>query len=228
MTATAKQKRMEDLLAKAQDALRRSAWFEAERLSMKTLAMARQEQDFERMSQVVPPLWEARRQRSQLAMQGSRVTVIDAPINDESKIKPGCYLFQPPQVGLDARRLRLAALHQEVPVAVVCREPLTRTKLTPVVAISPNTTLRVKVQPPGRPKSPSMSWFAGALKALGDWAIESLDTTLPVIRQIDALLDFLDALPEHENLHLALEAACREAHDTKAREKVAGKAKVRT
>lgn len=219
MSASAKQKKIDDLLSRTQEGLKHGHWFEAERLALKALAMSRQEQDFDRMASAVPPLQEARRQRLQLALEVNKITVIDSPIHEEMKIKPGCYLVQPPQVGLDARRLRLAALNHDIPVAVICREPLSREKLTPVVAISPNTTVRVKVSAPARPNSPSMSWFVAALRALGDWAIESLDTTLPIIRRIDALLELLDALPEHENLHLALESACRTAYETNARVK---------
>ncbi len=219
MAATAKQKKIDELLSKARESLRIEAWFEAERLAMKAMAMARQEQDFDRMARMVPALQECRRQRLQEAQSSGKVVVIDEPITEDMKIKKGCYVVQPPQVGLDARRLRMVALRAEVSVAVICREPLTQLKTTPIVAISPSRTLRVKVDPPTKPESPNMSWFSAALRSLGDWAIESMDTTMPVIRRIDALLEMLDALPEHENLHHALEAACREAHETDAREK---------
>ena len=88
------------------------------------------------------------------------------------------------------------------------------------------------MEPPAKLDAPDVAWFVSALEALGDWALESMDATLPVTRKIEALLEHIDALPEHENLHLALEAACREAHTAQSREKAApakgiGKSKVR-
>lgn len=234
MPGSAKQKKIDELLEKNREALRHNACFEAERVALKALVMARQDHDFARMAACVPPLLEARRLRMQHAVDAGVVTVIEGPITDDMKVKPGCYIVQPPQVGSDARRLRTAALNSEVPVAVVCREPLTRQKLAPIVAISPGSTLRVRIDPPARDNPPSMAWFVGALEALGDWAIESLDATLPIIRRIDSLIEFLDALPEHENLHFALEAACREAQQNQEAQaaqkasKPGGKARIKS
>src|SRR4051812_11447875 len=110
MTGSAKQKRIDELTVKLRESLQRSSWFEAERLALKALTMARQEQDFQRMAEVVPSLQEARRMRFQEALQTGKVIVFDKPITDDIKIERGCYLVQPPHVGADARRLRLAAL----------------------------------------------------------------------------------------------------------------------
>jgi hypothetical protein len=118
---------------------------------------------------------------------------------------------QPPQVGADARRLRVTAFEHGVAVAVLCREPLTQLKLTPVVAISPGSTVRAKVRPPKSADKPDLPWFIAALDALGVAAIESVDPTMPPSRRVDALLERLDALPEHEGLHHALQQACVEA-----------------
>jgi hypothetical protein len=49
------------------------------------------------------------------------------------------------------------------------------------------------------------------MEALGDAAIEMLDTGLELDRQIDFLLGALDAVPDHEKLHQALTAVCKEA-----------------
>jgi hypothetical protein len=233
MPGSVKQKKIDEISQKVRDALQRSAWFEAERLAMKALMMARAEQDFERMAGVAPLLWESRRQRMSAAMRGVKIKIVSEPVTEDMKVERGCYLVQPPQVGSDARRLRLAAFTAEVPVIVLCREPLTRTKLVPVVAISPNSTLRVKVDPPAKSSAPDRAWFTAALQALGDAAIEALDPTLPVDRRIDSLVEDLDALPEHENLHLALEAACRQAHEesqaaAKSPPKSAAKSKIKS
>jgi hypothetical protein len=217
MPGSVKQKKIDEMAVKVRDAIKRSAWFEAERLALKSLMMARSENDFLRMTQIVPLLWEARRARLKAAVHGAKVKIVTDPITENMKITRGCYLVQPPQVGADARRLRLAALTAEVPVAVVCREPLTRAGQVPIVAISPSSTLRVKVAQPKKPNAPDLAWFTQALQALGDDAIDMLDPTLPPSRRVDALLEALDALPEHEELHHALEAASREAHEEQQR-----------
>lgn len=227
MSATAKERKIDELMEKASESLVRTAYFEAERMAEKALQMARQDQDFERMARIVLPLQEARRQRLQIALDKGKVRVFIKPITEDMKIEPGCYLIQPPNVGADARRLRIAALAAEVPVAVLCREPLTQTRLVPLVAISPGVTIRTKVAPPKNAEQPDMPWFTAALEALGDFAIESIDAALSPAKRMDLLIDSLDAFPEHENLHQALEAACREARQQQrnAEEKSATPAK---
>jgi hypothetical protein len=133
-------------------------------------------------------------------------------VPEDVKLKPGCYLVQPPLVGAEARRLRLTAMEREVPIAVVCREPTTATKLWPIVAISPGAApLRTKIKPPKDQKKPDIAWFAGALEALGDSALADIDPELELERRIDLLMIQLDAHPDHELLHQALADACRKA-----------------
>src|SRR5438552_3916184 len=148
MASSIKQKKIDELMNKASEALTRTQYFEAERLAHKALSMARQDNDFETMARIVMPLQESRRQRFQQALDVGLVTVVHDPITEDMKIKPGCYVIQPPQVGADARRLRLAGLVAEVPVAVLCREPVTQLKQVPIVAVSPGTTIRARVNPP--------------------------------------------------------------------------------
>src|SRR5262245_9633878 len=111
MADSPKPKKISDLLEKVHESLKRSAWFEAERIALKALAMARQAQDFHEMSLVIPRLQEARQQRTQKAVSAARnkIAVIDGPITEDMKIRAGCYLVQPPHVGSDARRFRLMA-----------------------------------------------------------------------------------------------------------------------
>jgi len=209
--ASGKDKKIDDLMDKASEALVRTKYFEAERLCEKAMLMARQNQDFELMARISLPLQEARRQRFQQAIDVGKIRIIDNPVTEDIKVDRGCYLIQPPQVGADGRRLRVAALQQEKSVAVLCREPLTALKQVPVVAIGTGATIRTRIEPPKNPAKPDMAWFVAAFEQLGDAALESLDSSLPCVRKIDALLDRLDALPEHEKLHQALAEACRAA-----------------
>jgi hypothetical protein len=216
--------KIDELMKKAADSLARSALVEAENMAVKALAMARQDGDFALMASVVPLLRDIRSKRFKQALTTSsggksRINVVKAPITEDMKITRGCHLVQPPQVGADSRRLRLAAFEAGVSVAVLCREPMTTTGHVPVVAISSGATIRVKIDPPANPDKPDQAWFADAFRQLGDWAIESLDVTLPPVRKMEALLERLDAIPEHEGLHDALQAACEEAHAARTQEK---------
>jgi hypothetical protein len=210
MTTSPRQEKVSEMMERAEAALRRAQWFEAERLAQKSLEIARREEDFAGMARIVMPLQEARRQRLQQALDTKKLRILEGDISDEMALSPGGYLVQPPTVGADARRLRLAALRREVPVAVLCREPLTRLGLCPIVAIG-QTTVRVRIDPPRNWEKPDFKWFVQALEQLGNAAIDMLDTGLELDRQIDFLLDALDSVPEHEKLHQLLESKCREA-----------------
>lgn len=198
-------------MEKASASMSRMVYFEAERMALKALLMARQVEDFERMARIVLPLQEARRQRLQLALDAGELRLPDEPYVEGVRIDPGCYLIQPPQVGADARRFRLAALQADVPVAVVCREPRTRLGEWPIVAVGPGLTIRTRIKPPDDPERPDAAWFVGAMEAIGDAAIESVDLNYEPAKRVDLLIERLGAVPDHEKLHQALEQACREA-----------------
>ncbi len=218
MAAGSSDREIDTLMEEASQALAGTAYFEAERLAEKALSLAWKATDFDRMARIIMPLQEARRQRYQQALDVGRISIVDTPDTEDGVIEPGCYLFQPPQVGAGARRFRLAAREREIPVAVVCREPLTILKLCPVVAIGPGITIRTRVDPPEDHENIDMAWFTAAMRELGDFALcpESLDPSIATRRRLDALLSRLDAIPEHEGLHHAVEETCREREREKA------------
>ena len=144
------------------------------------------------------------------------MTILETPCTEESRIEPGCYLVRPPLVGADARRFRLLAFSRKIPVAVVCREPLARIGLCPVVAISGGVTVRMKVDPPLEPDDPDLDWFLDAMDALGEAALETVDPDQEVVRRIDAVLARIDAVPSCDGLYACLEQACREALSAEA------------
>ncbi len=211
MAAPAKTNRIKELLTSASAALKASNWFEAERLAQHALGLARRAGEWGMMARIILPLMEARRQRLQAALDCAKaVRVLNTPIMEDMKPEPGVYIVEPPTVGADARRLRLAALRREVPVAVLCREPLTRLKQVPLVAIG-ETTVRVRLTPPKKLEAPDLKWFVAAMSDLGDAAIEMLDAGIDLDRQIDAVLACLDAVPDHEALHQLLIGLCQAA-----------------
>jgi hypothetical protein len=216
-------KQIDTLMEQASAALASTSYFEAERFAGRALTTARQVADFDRMARIVMPLQEARRQRLQQALEVGEVTILDEVVDEEMTVEPGCYLIQPPLVGADARRLRLMAIEAAVPLAVVCREPRTQLGLCPIVAICPGVTIRTKIDPPADPAAPDLPWFVDALEALGDFAIDSLDPALPPLKRLDELLLRIEAVPDHEALHLALVDACRDAQREAAEEAASGK-----
>lgn len=211
MSVPTKQKRVDELIEGANASLGRGAMFEAERMAMKALALAHQVEDYQRMAVAVSPILEARRARRELALQKNGVVIVQEAVTEQSSFEVGCYLIQPPLVGADARRLRMAALQSEIPVLVVCREPLTKLGLCPIVAIGPGSTVRTKIDPPKDPDQPGMDWFTGAMEALGDEAIAGIESDTEIGRRIKQILERLDTVPDHDGLHALLEQTCREA-----------------
>jgi hypothetical protein len=218
MSTVSQTRTIDKLTEKASKAVARGHFFEARRLAGEALDLARDEGDFERMARIAPVLREAQRQHIDAALDTGAMTVLDTPFTDEVGIEPGCFLIRPPLVGADARRLRLLAFSRRTPVAVLCREPLARIGLCPVVAIGGGITVRAKVDPPLDPDRPDIDWFLDALDALGEAALETIDPEMDVVKRVDALLDRLDAVPEYDGLHVCLEDTCREAHEALAAE----------
>lgn len=198
-------------LDKAVRALDDGRAHEAERLALDALETARNKSDFAAMAETVPVLKSARELRWKAALAvGDSIRIMETAPDEDTVVEPGCHLVEPPRVGADARNLRLAAAAQQVPVLVLCREPLTDLKLRPIVAIG-RITIRARVLPAENDAAPDIDWFLAALNELGEAAIDSLDAGIDLTKRIDGLLDRLDSIPDHVGLHDALEATCREA-----------------
>ncbi len=212
MPASANPSKIDHLMNKASETLAHTRYFEAERMAVKALEMAHNDRDYERMARIVLPLQEARRQRYQQALDEGSIAIVNEDIADDFKLRPGCYLVEPPQVGADARRLRHLGLQREIPIAVLCCEPVTQLRQQPIVAINPGNSYRTKVDLPADYDNPDIEWFANAMEALGDSVIENLDAKQEITRRVDTLLEALNAIPEHERLHQVLEQSCRDAH----------------
>jgi hypothetical protein len=213
MSLASQTQTIDDLTSQAVGALADKRYSQAEGLASKALTLARDDGDYQRMAVVIPTLSLARAGRLALAIDVGTVTILDEPFDDDIKIEPGCYLMQPPLVGAHARRLRLTALRQEISAVILCREPVIRLGLVPLVALGNGATVRTKVRPPEDLDNPSLDWFTDSLDALGEAATE-LDPGLSVQKRVDALLARLDSIPEYDGLHQCLEESCREAAET--------------
>lgn len=208
----ARQEQIDDLMEQASEALAATSYIDAELLADRALHLAHRARDYDRMARICLPLQEARRQRLMQAADADhgRPRTADQPFDDRFPQESGLYLVQPMLVAADARRLRTQALEHRVPAVVLCREPLTSLGLQPVVALG-DLVIRTKVRPPRNARQPDRTWFLEALEQLGDAAIDEIDAALTPLRRVDALLERLDAVVDHEKLHQRLAEACRDA-----------------
>lgn len=218
----------------ASRALVQRRYFDCERLCTEALERAFIAADYERMSRILLPLEEARRQKRDLAFDTGDVQVVDGVVPTGRNLRPGCYLVSPPRVGIDGRLLREAANKKKIPTIIVVREPESRDGMWPVVSIGP-VTIRTKVDRPpqsleangksntdtkrgkgakaGVPKTspPAPEWFIKANEAIGDKALAGVDSASTPISRVENLFKCLQAHPDHEKLHQALANACRDA-----------------
>ncbi len=223
---------VDELMDRGSAALLRTDYFECERFCVQAIRQARAAGDFDRLSCITLPLQECRRQRRHEAVDSGFRHILDCIPSHREILLPGLYLVQPPLIGLDARNIRLAAEGSRVPIVVVCREPMTRTGLWPIVAVGSGglidtLTMRVRIAPPlgvvAAPETPThdrssqpplAAWFLAANEALGDWAIASVEPETHPWHRVDCLLEALDALPDHEKLMQRLADACHVAVGT--------------
>lgn len=198
---------------KGLDALREESWFIAESHLLKALIASRGRDDWEGMIEITEGLRQSRCGIRRQALVRGSVRLCNEGSTETMAISTGRYLVEPPLVGADARRLVQSGRDNQVAIAVVCREPLTRSGLVPIVAIAPGTTIRVQIDPPSNEKKPTTAWFKNAMESIGDAALDTIDPTKAVDRRIDAILGTIDAIPDHEALYEALSETCREAHE---------------
>ncbi len=204
---------VDETMERASLALERCDYFDAERLCVRALDRAWGLHDYERMSRICMPLQEARRQVRQLAADTGRCVVLNSTIPRSGVVEPGCYLLEPPLLGIDAHTFRGICVGKRVPAIILTREPLTRKGTWPIVAVGtgPTTPISVRVYvPPLATMPPDAGWFQSVSEMLGDEAIRKLEPGVAAWR-VDDLLHALDAVPDHEKLVQLLGETCRQA-----------------
>jgi hypothetical protein len=221
-------KSIDELMERASAALVATNYFEAEKLALKALDRAMAAQDYERASRICMPLQEARRQKRHEAIDAGTTFLLRTLPDRGQEFAPGCYLLIPPLIGLEAQTLRSLLDRKKVPALVLCKEPTTGSGKWPLVGVSgsdrESLVIRTQVPPPegfekmtpmvageGMRAGPSSRWFLTSQEALGDAAIAKVSAALPPDYRALDLYEYLKAVPDHEKLHQALEAACREA-----------------
>ena len=203
---------LESVMTRAGAALSSGRFMVAEGLADEALHRAWSSGQFELMARITLPLQEARRQRRLAAVEASKSLIMGEegqaiPGGDGEPMASGCYVVQAPNVAADARRIRLSALEQEVAVLSFACEPMTTSGLQPVAVLA-SSVLRTKIRPA---KKMTVSWCLEVIDALSKEALVSIDRTRPIERQVEVMLDLLDALPESELLHQELAALANAA-----------------
>jgi hypothetical protein len=150
------------------------------------VALARQANDFERVSRILLPLQEARRQRRQIA-EDAGTFVLTAPKQTRQQIldthPTGCLLLtSPPYDQADADALRAAARDRGAMVEVLC---LDAAELTAA--------------------------FCDAAERAGDAIVARVSAKHQGVDRVDALLAELDRIGDHEIAHQRLADAARQA-----------------
>lgn len=201
--------KIDSLMETASAALAKGDYFACERESLKAMELAHASTDWDRLARICMPLEEARRQKrleaADLGVAGTLDSVDELLEMDE--ITPGCWLFEPLIVAAHAREFRSRADEQGVPTLVIVREPLTQLGDWPLAALGP-VVVRTRVAPP---KKLTPEWFLAAAEAMGEEALESVETDLEPETRVNRLMERLLALRDHDELHQAVAEACRAA-----------------
>lgn len=215
MTHQPDAKPIDEQMEDASAALVETRYFDAVSIATAALRDAHAAGDHARMARICLPLQEAHRQIRQIATDLGAVIRVSSAEDVPNPIAPGCYLIEPPMIGLDAKVLREQALTAGIAVQTLAREPVAKSGQWPVVAVG-GKTQRLQIAPPktGQPDGgplPTLAWFQAAAEALGDAAIDGIESGLPAAWRVDDLIECIKALPEHEKLMQALAAACHDA-----------------
>jgi hypothetical protein len=210
-----KRQKIDSLMEKASAALASTEYFEAERCASEALTIAHLSHDYECMARILMPLQESRRQIRLAAIDTGEVIVL----NDHARLEEvmgegcvpgaGCYVLEPPLVGANGRNLRDLCKAEGVAAVVVVHEPQTELGRWPVVMIGP-ITVRTHVAPPTGGEI-TMEWLLGAGEQHGDSAIESALLPDDPADRVDALMDRLGTIVDHEQLMQTLERECKAA-----------------
>ena len=217
----------DDLVAKATAACDEGSPLRAEQFCERALSQLRSREltpgAIAAIDRVAPVLGRARKDRVERAFEAARAVVLTRPSDMPEPLCDGCYLVQPPMIGLQGRRLGHTLSARGIHAVVVTREPMTATGLWPIVAVG-ERTVRARIEPPAGvvrtgegitgdrlDELPSIAWFTDAAAAIARAGLDLIDPADPAAWRVEDLLDLLDAHRDAASLCAHLAQVCHEA-----------------
>ena len=221
-------KSIDMLMDRASQKLVETDYFGTQELCLRAMEKCRRSRDWERLARIILPLQESRRQLRHLACDTGKSFIVHKMPTRAEGFATGCYLLEPPLVGIDGRNFRELLRAKRVPALVLTKEPTTASGKWPIAGAGDGhfevVVARVQVDPPaGFKGAPARltnmshganidpSWFLATQEALGDAAIRKVRHEWPASHRVEDLLELLDAVPDHEKLAQAVALAAREA-----------------
>jgi len=237
MTSTTSQ--LDTLMETASEALARMDYLVCEQLCQQALAIARSRHHWDYYARILLPLQEARRQRRMIAAEGVVRLGTDNlgsnPVLWLRRLNAGCMVVTKPHTCKDAVELAQAVRRQSLCVEVLWADnpasdrcwtlrsfagpnisyvipappaPWVNTWMAPDTPDRPIQTASSQAsQNPGAPQP--VDWFLEACEALGDAALEQVQTPVGNPRRVRLLERCLQVVTDHEILHQALGDAAR-------------------
>tara|TARA_B100000959_G_scaffold178936_1_gene187146 strand:+ start:30 stop:632 length:603 start_codon:yes stop_codon:yes gene_type:complete len=170
-------------------------WFSIEKAAVEKIAVARPEMQWEALALALQDLCAARRACANAAHNGKKVQVVESMEHAETFRSGGRFLVRPPLVGKDASLIEHALKSRGHSAIVLCREPITKLGLCPIVSLGSGVTIRTQVEEPEIPEKPTCGWFDGVVQEFGEYVISRIDDSTTYQRQLDYLLAHLSAIP---------------------------------
>lgn len=172
-------------------------WFKAEKAAVEKIDVARSAMQWEKLATALEDLCHARQACAKAAHNGKKVQIIGSMEHADAIRSGGRFLVRPPLVGRDASLIEHALKNKGYSVIVLCREPVTKLGLCPIVSLGSGVTVRTQVDEPKNPDKPSCGWFDGVVQEFGAYVIGRIDESATEQRQLDNLLAHLSAIPSH-------------------------------
>ena len=177
---------IDQIMEQASDALAGMAYLRCEKLCLEALRLARQAKDFDTLGRIVLPLQEARRQRRQTAVEAG-LHVMGPPSMDPQEIcrihPVGCLLLlDPPYTDADQQAIRQLAFDRQLYLEV----------------------LRFDESRLGQ-------CFEEQMERVGDAALTAIASEPSPVAQVDALIECVNRIGDHEAAHQRLADAARRA-----------------
>ncbi|MCC7147468.1 MAG: hypothetical protein IT443_13580 [Phycisphaeraceae bacterium] len=211
-----------NLMESASQALAGMEYLACESLCLKALAAAREEEDWDGYARILLPLQESRRQRRQIAADGTvrlGTTQLDGPIEKWlGTLAPGCVVLTRPWTTQDAAKLAEVSRRQGLFVEWLCCEnesDAANWRLSAAEGLelncqrpAPAAELCEKwLAGPGAPAA--TEWFLTTCEVLGDLALAQVDAPLGSGERVAQLEACLRVVTDHEILHQRLWEAAR-------------------